>query len=77
MRWNPGSGASWSLPTGARSSALTSVPVPRLGRGKWEEPEIALQGSVLGSGRHWREERLPDHLTYSHLLCAGPCQAQD
>lgn len=55
MRWNPGSGASWSLPTGAWSSALTSVPVPRLGRGKWEESEIALQGSVLGSGLHWRE----------------------
>lgn len=55
MRWNPGSGASWSLPTGAWSSALTSVPVPRLGRGKWEEPAIALQGSVLGSGLHWRE----------------------
>lgn len=34
---------------------MTSVPVPRLGRGKWEEPEIALQGSVLGSGLHWRQ----------------------
>lgn len=55
MRWNPWSGANWSLPTGAWSSVLTSVPVPRLGRGKWEEPEIALQGSVLGSGLHWRE----------------------
>lgn len=55
MPWNPGSGASWSLPTGAWSSALTSVPVPRLGRGKWEEPEVAPQGSVLGSGLHLRE----------------------
>lgn len=34
---------------------MTSVPVPRLGRGKWEESEIALQGSVLGSGLHWSE----------------------
>lgn len=68
MRWNPGSGASWSLPTGAWSSGLTSVPVPRLGRGKWEEPEIALEGSVLGSGLHWAEGKgfwttSPTHLS--------------
>lgn len=64
----PGSGASWSLPTGAWSSGLTSVPVPRLGRGKWEEPEIALEGSVLGSGLHWAEGKgfwttSPTHLS--------------
>lgn len=53
MQWNPGSGAHWSLPTGAWSSALTSVPVPRLGRGQWEEPGITL--SVPDRGLHWRE----------------------
>lgn len=55
MQWNPGSGAHWSLPTGAWSSAVTSVPVPRLGTSKWEEPGIMLQGIRPGQGSQNRE----------------------